>query len=254
MIKTRFVAGIVLLLMSGYTLAIHAQQYTGLTGLIHTPTAEMNREGDARIGIHFINKHSTPEILRYNGEKYHTFSNYLSITPFSWIEVGYTCTFLRMKNAKGDIGGYNGKDRYFSVKLQPLKEGKWWPAIAIGTNDPYGRKNESDVSEKSDGKSQYFCNYYVAATKHFDLKGNCFGIHAAYRKFKRGYNSNWNGIVGGVTFRPWFARNLRAIAEYTGNDVNIGADCLLWKHLLLQASLQNGKFFSGGICLQLNLF
>ncbi|MBD9094588.1 MAG: hypothetical protein EGQ20_18980, partial [Bacteroides oleiciplenus] len=80
------------------------------------------------------------------------------------------------------------------------------------------------------------------------------GIHAAYRKWKRDYNRKWNGLVGGITYQPSFARNFRVIAEYTGDDINVGADCLLWKHLLLQASLQDGKYFSGGICFQMNLF
>ena len=35
------------------------------------------------------------------------------------------------------------------------------------------------------------------------------------------------------------------IAEYTGDDVNVGFDWKLWKHLLIQSSLQNGKYFSG---------
>ena len=34
-----------------------------------------------------------------------------------------------------DGHGYEEKDRYFSLKLLPLKEGKWYPAIAIGCND-----------------------------------------------------------------------------------------------------------------------
>ena len=77
------------------------------------------------------------------------------------------------------------KDRYFSVKLQPLKEGKWWPAIAIGANDPYGTDSkegtgkEGESPQNGDGKSQYFSNYYIAATKHIGLKGHSIGIHVA---------------------------------------------------------------------------
>lgn len=120
-------------------LSIHlcAQQYTGTTGLIHVPSAEMNKEGDVRIGGHFINKHQIPdEGFSYQGEKYNTFSYYLSITPFSWIELGYTCTLLKQVHSPiYDGHGYEEKDRYFSLKLRPLKEGKWHPAVAIGCND-----------------------------------------------------------------------------------------------------------------------
>ena len=44
------------------------------------------------------------------------------------------------------------------------------------------------------------------------------------------------------------------MVEYTGNDVNVGVDCLLWKHLFIQAALQNGRYFSGGLRFQMNLF
>lgn len=233
---------------------LKAQQYTGLTGLIHVPSAEMNYEGDARIGVHFINKHQTPdEGFSYNDKRYNTFSYYVSLTPFSWIELGYTCTLLKQVHSPVYDGhGYEEKDRYFSLKLRPLKEGKWFPAIAIGCNDvsdSYSLFNFDD-----DAVEAYFGNYYVAASKHVHINQERIGIHISYRHFVKNYNSKWNGVVGGITYNPSFAQKLRVIAEYTGNEINVGADCLLWRHLLLQASLQDGKYFSGGLCFQTNLF
>ena len=256
----------ILLIVWLLALTVSAQQYTGMSGLIHVPSADMDNAGEVRIGAHFLNKEFTPDGgFNHNG-KYHTLSHYLSITPFQWLELGYTCTLL-----KGPKIGVTGqveegkpklrfKDRYFSLKIQPLREAEWWPSIAIGTNDPYGTTSSEGTGKKGedktvgDGKSQYFSNFYIAASKHIELKGNSIGFHAAYRKWKRDYNSKWNGPVGGITFQPSFQKNLRAIAEYTGDDINIGFDWLLWKHLLIQSSLQNGKYFSGGICFQMNLF
>lgn len=233
---------------------LQAQQYTGMSGLIHVPTADMDKEGDIRIGAHFLNREMTPDESYFysNGKKYHTFSHYLSITPFSWVEIGYTCTLLRKKSKPNSsaFGHYEQKDRYFSAKLRPLKEGKWWPSLAVGFNDYWDSR--ADVS--GEGGELYFGNIYVAATKHIEMAGHEWGIHVAYREYRRDYNSKWNGVVGGITYNPSFARNLRGIVEYTGNEINIGADCLLWKHLLLQASLQDGKYFSGGVCFQMNLF
>lgn len=244
-------------------ISISAQQYTGMTGLIHTPSAEMNEAGTARIGGHFLNREFTPNGgFNFEG-KYHTADYYLALTPFSWIELAYTCTLQKGYHRDGNANIINDgrtryyyQDRYFSIKLQPLKENKWWPAIAIGANDPIGTMgtvHEGDTPTNGDGMSQYFSNYYVVATKHFGSRAGELGLHIAYRKFKRAYNSHWNGVVGGATFRPTFARNLRAIVEYTRKDINVGADCLLWKHLLLQASLQNGKYFTGGLCFCINL-
>lgn len=246
-------------------LTVSAQQYTGMNGLIHVPNAEMDKAGEVRMGVHFLNKEFTPDKgFHYEG-KYHTLSHYLSITPFAWLEIGYTCTLQKGQKinndgmVQGDKPRLRFKDRYFSLKVQPLKEGKWWPAIAIGTNDPYGTDNKAgtekveDKPQNGDGKSQYFSNFYIAATKHLNLSEHIIGVHVAYRHWKRDYNSKWNGVVGGITYQPSFQKDLRLIAEYTGEDVNVGFDWELWKHLLIQSSLQNGKYFSGGICFCINL-
>lgn len=232
-----------------------AQQYTGMSGLIHVPSAEMNRAGDARIGTHFINRHATPDarFFSYEGKKYDTFSYYLSLTPFSWIELGYTCTLVKVMNSPNYDGhGYEEKDRYFSLKLNPLREGKWWPAIAVGCNDVSDSYSLFNVDDNA--VEATFGNYYVAASKHIHLKKEELGIHVSYRHFTKDINRKWNGVVGGVTYRPSFYKELRAIVEYTGDNINIGADCLVWKYFLVQASLQDGKYFSGGVCFQINLF
>lgn len=236
-----------------------AQQYTGMSGLIHVPTADMNDAGEARMGGHFLNREFVPdEAFAFRGSKYHTSTHYLSITSFPWIELAYTCTLMKgyKNNEDLDDYGYYHKDRYFSVKLQPIKEraGKWWPSVAIGSNDPVttsSKRNDPNIREKN--RNQIFANFYIAATKHFNLKGNSLGVHLAYRHWKRSYNSKWNGPVGGITFQPSFRKDLRFIAEYTGDDVNVGFDWKLWKHLLIQSSLQNGKYFSGGLCFCINL-
>ena len=43
--------------------ALHAQEYTGITGMIHVPTAEMAPEGNVRIGASFLNREFLPENL-----------------------------------------------------------------------------------------------------------------------------------------------------------------------------------------------
>lgn len=230
---------------------LQAQDYSGVTGMIHVPTAEMATEGEARIGFYFMNKEFLPDTYQYEGEKYNTTNHFLAITPFPWIEIGYVCTILKVENNDGSVG-YDKKDRYFHIKVRPLKEGKLWPAVAIGVQDPGRKVNESYVEGKYP-VNNYFQNYYVAASKHILYKQNEFGLHLTYRYFISDFNAKWRGIAAGITYRPSFARNLRAIIEYTGNDINIGADCLLWRYLFLQASLQDGKYFTGGLCFKINL-
>lgn len=239
-------------------LPLKAQLYTGLSGLINTPSADMNEEGNARIGCYYMSSHFTPGSgdehysFAYKGEKYNTMDFYVSITPFRWVEIGYTITLIKSLLDGYNKPKYNQKDRYFSLKLNPIHEGKYIPAIAIGANDVIG----SPTKRHSHGGSGagYFCNYYVAATKHFKYDENDISVNLAYRYCPNEYNKKWEGIVGGITYTPSFAKYLRGIVEYTGDEVNIGADCLLWKHLFLQAVLTDGKYFSGGICYKTNLF
>lgn len=245
-----FLCLLMLCCLTGYP-----QEYIGTSGLIHVPSAEMLPAGTARIGGFFLSKNMMPDKMAFRenpsdeGVKYNSFNHFLSIAPFSWIEIAYTCTFEKghKNNDKSQPVGYYYKDRFFSIKLRPLKEGKYYPAIAIGANDPLRHYNDHSDDYK------YFMNFYVAASKHFLIRGNELGVHLAYRYYPSKYNRKWQGVVGGVTYRPPFARNLRGIVEYTGNDLNIGVDCYLWKLLFLQASLQNGKYFSGGIMLQIQL-
>ena len=123
--------------------------------------------------------------------------------------MAYTCTLLKSTKIVDGVEdkehpGLHRKDRYFSLKLQPVREkpGKWWPSVAIGVNDLDFRVNwlktqhETDVSRVV---NSYFSNYYVALSKHFRLKGNVLGVHMAYRHWRWSLNSKWNGPVGGIT-------------------------------------------------------
>lgn len=228
-------------------LAASAQQYTGTSGLIHTPSAEMNPGGTAKIGAHFINQGNLPgnwTPYLYKGDTYNTFDYYLGIALFNWMELAYTCTAI-MRD-----GGYKSKDRYFSAKFRPLKEGKYWPAIAIGANDII---TKSLSSYKDSGSQLFFGNAYVAVTKNFLLNGHTLGVTASYRHFFKVENSKWNGVVGGVFWRPAFFPQMRVIAEWSGCSANFAVDALLWKFLLLQVSLYDFRYVNGGICFQLDL-
>ena len=229
------------------TLAVSAQEYVGITGMVHVPTAEMATEGEARIGAFFLNSHFLPE--RLAERKYNTFNHFLAIAPFSWVELSYVCTLLKTAKNLDELQGvgFYEKDRHFCVKLRPLKEGKYWPALAIGAQDP-----TRTIEDKS-GDYAYFCNFYVAASKHLDIRGHELGVHLTYRYYRSDFNAKWRGVVGGITYRPAFAPNSRAMLEYTGDDVNVAVDCYLWRLLFVQAGLQNGKYFSGGLMLRIQL-
>ena len=104
-----------------------------------------------------------------------------------------------------------------------------------------------------DSYSFYFRNFYVAASKHIDLPFGEVGGHLAYRKWAKSFNNRWDGVVGGVTLRPSVYRPLRAIVEYDGESVNIGADCVLFRYVQLQASLMHCRYLSAGAAVRIEL-
>ena len=160
----RIVIGLCLLML-GKTAG--AQEYSGITGMVHVPTAEMAPEGEARIGVFFLNREFTPDNLKCEGAKYHTADYFLAITPFPWIELSYTCTLMKGISNAGEVG-YNMKDRYFSVKVRPLKEGKWWPAIVVGSNDAL-TTNELNTF-RDPGGTRYFSSVFAVGTKHIQIQ------------------------------------------------------------------------------------
>lgn len=231
---------------------VAAQQQNGTTGLIHIPTAETNPAGEVRVGAHFVNKVFVPDATYFtapddegNPQKYNTGSYYFSIAPFSWLEVGYTCVMFKY-NKPGNVG-YNAKDRHFSIKVRPLKEGRYWPAVAIGTDDFI------NSSFSTEAGNSFYGNYWISACKHFDLHGHELAAHLGYRYYTRDYNKKYQGVNGAVTYRPRFAPYTRAIVEWDGTHCNLGVDALLWQHFLLQFSLTDGSKPSFGLAFQMNL-
>jgi len=224
---------------------VSAQEYQGTTGLLHVPSAETAKVGSFRGYMHILSSHFTPDRLRFQGSKYHTFNYGIGITAFSWLELSYSASLLKMHkngNKNGEVGYFN-EDRRVNVKFRPIKEGPWWPAVAVGMDDIGRFERISD----DDNRNNYYQNVYGVLSKHFDIKGSELGVHAGYIYYISKINKELRGVVGGLTFRPSFFRSLRFVAEYDAKYVNVGSDVLLWRHLFLQACLVGGRSITGGI-------
>ena len=147
---------------------LSAQLTYGTTGLLHAPSAEMQRDKTFMIGGNFMNKELTPSTWYY-----HTYNYYLNITFFPWLEVAYTCTLFKAEALGLKPYGYSGftnQDRYFSVRLRALKEGQFWkymPAVVLGTSDPFTSSGGGVISS-TEGNG-YYSRFYIAATKHLPI-------------------------------------------------------------------------------------
>ena len=230
---------------------IRAQQYNGMSGLIHIPSAEMGSSGDAHLGVHFVNKELMPDKFvcpddNGNLKKYNSYSYFLNITPFNWLEVAYTCVLFKYNQPNRK--GYKAKDRHFCIKVNPLKETKYTPSVAIGTDDFLSSNLDPD---KIQG---YFANYWVSTCKHLVFGGHEVAIHIGYRYYKKEWNKKYQGLNVALTYSPAFARNAKAIVEYDGYHVNFGFNALLYRHLLMQASFTDLSNLSVGLSYEINLF
>ena len=240
-----------------------AQFTYGTTGLLHIPTADMQKDKTFMAGGSYLNSHATPSAWDYN-----TYNYYVNITFFPWLEIGYTCNLFSAEFLGVDVYGYSGytnQDRSFHGRLRLWKEGwwkEWTPQIVVGVNDlttgSGGDYTDMGVGGDSNG---YFNRYYIAATKHLSWYGE-WGIHAAYVYNKRG-KDKLNGVAVGMDYqfalageRLWqkAVNGLNLMAEYDSKFMNVGARYSLWKdYINLICELRECKYPSVGVFFKVHL-
>ena len=241
-----------IVLFCSLSLSAFSQLTYGTTGLLHAPSAEMQRDKTFMVGGNFLNKELTPPTWYY-----HTYNYFLSVTIFPFLEVAYTCTLFKAEALGLKPYGYSGftnQDRYFSARLRVLKEGQFWkymPAVVLGTSDPFTSSGGGQVGT-TEGNG-YYSRFYIAASKHIPVVGKEeIGVHLSYLYNNR-KEYKLNGFALGVTYNPSFHPQLRMIAEYDSKDFALGATYLLFKHLHVQVEMQRMKYFSGGLTYKIHL-
>ena len=238
-----------------------AQLTDGMTGLLHMPTAELQKDATFLIGGNYLNKKNLPND-RWWG--YDTYNYYLTITFLDRIEISYICTLVQGKPGTGyhwpefTYGKFVNQDRHFAGKIQLVKEGEWWkhmPAIAVGVSDPTSGSGGDYINMGVKGGSNgYFNRWFAAISKHFQLKGiGELGLHATYLYNER-TDYPLDGIGWGINFRPDLHRNLNLIVEHDTKTLNVGAIYSLWAdHFNFLFELQDGKYISAGFAYKVNL-
>lgn len=243
---------IFLFLCWGYCTTSNAQYSLGTTGLLHTPSAEMQPDKTLMLGGGFLHEKLTPPRFNYN-----TFNYYLNITIFPCLEIAYTCTLFKVTpqwGVQSQMGEFTNQDRYFSLRLRMIKEGqfhKYMPSVVLGTSDPFTEAGGGTIGYDGGGNG-FFSRFYLAVTKHINASTNNIGIHLSYLYNQR-QDYSLNGLAGGITYSNSSIKDLKFIAEYDSKDIIIGVNYLLLKRILFQAMLQRGKYFSGGLTYLIHL-
>ena len=255
----RLIVGIFLVL--GYLSGAKAQFTYGTTGLLHAPSAEMQRDKTFMFGGGYLNSHATPYVWNYN-----TWNYYINITFFPWLEVAYTCTIFDDYITRGNTQIHRiNQDRSFHGRLRLWKEG-WWkpwtPQIVAGINDftTGGSVDYTHMGVEGDGNG-YLNRYYLAATKHVEFHGK-WGIHAAYVYNRRG-KDKLNGPTFGVYYTfalpetstlNKLVNGINLIAEYDSKYFNIGGKYSIWKdHINVVGELRECRYPSGGVYFKVHL-
>lgn len=192
-------------------------------------------------GGNFLNEKLTHKAFSYN-----TFNFYLNATFLPFFEVAVTNTALKNSARTKFIN----QDRAICLRLRLLKERKYWPSIAIGSNDAFTQVWGGAFTSSEKG-NKYFGTTYLALSKHFALGNSDIGAHAAYNVLLSNDKATMEFPIScGVSFSPGFYRKMNVIVEYDTDDVNLGANAVIFRHVFLQCMLQRFKYISAGLCLQ----
>lgn len=226
-----------LLLLFMALIPSHAQTVIGTNGMMNVPTADMHQAGTFDGGASVIQKE-----LLYDKD-YTTYLYYVSFTPFSWMEITLRETFIKcQKSPSNPKMGFYQQDRSSSVRLQPLKEGDYWPAVVVGGSD--------FITDY--GASPYACVYGVMS-KHFPVTNiGTFEVTVGYsHPIKSGFT--YDGVMGGLTFVPAFFPDMRLMGEYDTKGYNVGISAFLFRHLNVTCFTREFKGFNATISYQFTI-
>ena len=272
--KGLFIIMSLCLLLASYPSRGCAQFVYGNTGLLHLPTAEMQKDKTVMLGGAWLAERAIPDSHNYGWDRDGTFNYFLNVTFFPWLEISYTCTLIRGKylaehrglNPK-DFNYWANQDRHLDFRLRVWKEG-WWkswtPQIVIGMNDFLHTFGESNLGMTDSGNG-YWSRIYVAATKHEKIPGvGEMGAHVAYMYNERkdflydgmgvGVNFRLNGLQTSSEFLNKSLKGLNLMMECDSRTMNAGASYSFWKdffHVVFE--MNDLKYFSGGIYCKLHL-
>ena len=247
------------------------QHTYGTSGLLYSPTAEMQKDKTVMIGGSMIDHNIYRDAYWNAHDEYnpYTYNYYLNITLFPWLEIAYTCTLVKGIHGSNywpqqTWGKFTNQDRSFHGRLRLWKEG-WWkqwiPQIVLGANDPGSHESAGggDLTFQDEGESTNPPpRIYVNATKHFTFeKWGTLGLHASVIQFDGLDFDNEHGVTVGINYR--FNRTeddfwnkalngLNLMGEYYDSVWNVGTNYSVWKDRInVVAALYDGRFLSVGI-------
>ena len=240
-----------IVLFCSLSLSAFSQLTYGTTGLLHAPSAEMQRDKTSwsrqlpEQGAHTA--HLVLSYLQLFPERHHLplSGSGLHVYALQGGGVGIEAIRVQRIHEPGPL----------LFRPSACVEGgavlEIHAAVVLGTSDPFTSSGGGQVGT-TEGNG-YYSRFYIAASKHIPVVGKEeIGVHLSYLYNNR-KEYKLNGFALGVTYNPTFHPQLRVIAEYDSKDFALGATYLLFKHLHVQVEMQRMKYFTGGLTYKIHL-
>jgi len=222
------------------SVTVFGQATTGFSGYFSIPSADLSPEKSVNIGY---NQLSGKYYGFYDG-KYDLDVGFADIGFLPFMEVG-----IRMTRPRGfQTENKTTWDRMIATKFLPLKEKKYFPAIALGF--------QGFFTTGEDGGANYFNSTYIVATKNLKMKRflQNIGISLGYGEdLLEAQTYQFIGIFGGIKITPKSMDYLELMFEYDAEKWNAGARVTILKHIILLAGYEGLDSFSCGISYRFSL-
>ncbi len=222
--------------------ASKAQSLPGTTGYFNIPSAEIYPDRTLFAGTNLLNK----EYKKWGNPDYHAMDFFVTTTFVPFIEL--SVRFSRMIDLPEKLYESTVGDRMASIRVRPLKEGRYHPAIVVGLQNFF--------TTLQSGGASHFNSTYLVLTKNFRL--NTFidrvGVTAGYGSdLFTAADYQFLGLFYGINFSPKNMDFLELMVEYDADKWNAGARVTVLKHVVILAGLEGMDVFSGGISYKFHL-
>lgn len=207
---------------------VTAQALSGVTGLFHTPTAEMMPDKSVRFSHHVIPGAYSNYITPAHGRIAYT-SNAVVVTFLPRVELMFRYSY--------ELGFPRGPDerlfmdRMVAARVLVLRESRYLPALAAGIHDP-GRGGFA--------ANNYFSAAYFAASKTFSTEPFTVSLHTGYAFGTDSQPAiDLDGIFGGLSLQHRSIPALQWIVEYDSFQWNTALKLHLFGRVELLGGLYN---------------
>jgi hypothetical protein len=219
-----------------------SQSLPGTTGYFNIPSAEIYADRSFFAGTNLLNK----EHKKWGNPDYHAMGFFVTTTFIPFVEL--SVRYSRMIDLPEELYNSTVGDRMASIRVRPLKEGRYHPAVVVGLQNFFTTLQSGDAS--------HFNSTYIVLTKNFHL--NTFidrvGVTAGYGSdLFTAADYQFIGLFGGINFSPKNMEFLELMMEYDADKWNAGARITILKHVVILAGLEGLDAFSGGISYKLTL-